>query len=120
MVVNRGADGDFFSRSQSIFTQTACECACKNFWSVTLYETANWSGLDNGQPFPSLGSRDKPLVNGDGSIDLCFGPTPPNGKEVNWLRTVPGKGFFVILRLYGPTEASFDKSWKPGDLVKAK
>ena len=31
-----------------------------NFWSLTLYEAENASGLANGQPFPSLGSRDKP------------------------------------------------------------
>ena len=34
-----------------------------NFWSVTLYEAENASGLANGQPFPSLGSRDKPAQN---------------------------------------------------------
>jgi hypothetical protein len=28
---------------------------------------------------------------------------------------VPGKGYFVILRLYGPTEAAINKNWKPGD-----
>jgi len=27
-------------------------------------------------------------------------------KDANSLATVPGKGYFVILRLYGPTEAS--------------
>jgi hypothetical protein len=32
-----------------------------NFLSVTLYEAENASGLDNGQPFPSKGSRDKPV-----------------------------------------------------------
>jgi hypothetical protein len=26
----------------------------------------------------------------------------------------------VILRLYGPTEAALDKSWKPGDVEKLK
>lgn len=26
--------------------------------------------------------------------------------------------FFAILRLYAPTEAAIDKSWKPGDIVK--
>ena len=34
-----------------------------NFWSMTLYEAENASGLANGQPFPSLGSRDKPAQN---------------------------------------------------------
>jgi hypothetical protein len=90
------------------------------FWSVTLYDAANASGLANGQPFPSLGSRDKPAQNADGSTDLYLGPKAPEGKTANWLATVPGKGYFTILRLYGPTEAAFDKSWKPGDIEKVK
>jgi hypothetical protein len=89
-----------------------------NFWSVTLYEAENGSGLANGRPFPSLGSRDAPMQNADGSTDLELGPTAPAGKERNWLATVPGKGYFVILRLYGPTAAAIDKTWKPGDIEK--
>jgi hypothetical protein len=91
-----------------------------NFWSVTLYEAENGSGLANGQPFPSLGSRDTPAANADGSTDLYFGPTLPAGQAGNWLATVPGKGYFVVLRLYGPTEAAIDKSWKPGDIEKVQ
>jgi hypothetical protein len=91
-----------------------------NFWSMTLYDAANGSGLANGQPFPSLGSRDKPQQNADGSTDLFFGTKAPQGKEGNWLATVPGKGYFAVLRLYGPTEAALDKSWKPGDIEKVK
>ena len=64
------------------------------FWSVTLYDAANASGLANGQPFPSLGSRDKPAQNADGSTDLYLGPQAPEGKPGNWLATVPGKGLF--------------------------
>ena len=90
-----------------------------NFWSVTLYEAENGSGLANGQPFPSLGSRDMPVQNADGRTDLHLGPTAPAGKERNWLATVPGKGYFVVLRLYGPTAAAIDKSWKPGDIEKS-
>ena len=90
------------------------------FWSVTLYDAENSSGLANGQPLPSLGSRDKPTQNADGSTDLYFGPKAPKGKAGNWLATVPGKGYFAILRLYGPTEAAFDKSWKPGDIESVK
>ncbi len=90
------------------------------FWSVTLYDAENGSGLANGQPFPSLGSRDKPLQRVDGSTELFLGPKAPHGKEANWLATVSGKGYFAILRLYGPTEPAIDKSWKPGDIEKAK
>jgi hypothetical protein len=38
------------------------------------------------------------------------------GKEANWLRSVPGKAYFVILRLYSPREAYLNLSWKPSDL----
>jgi hypothetical protein len=89
-----------------------------NFWSLTLYEAENASGLANGQPFPSLGSRDKPTQNADGSTELFLGPTAPAGKAGNWLRTVPGKGYFAILRLYSPTEAAINRTWKPGDIEK--
>ena len=91
-----------------------------NFWSVTLYEAENGSGLANGQPFPSLGSRDKPAMNPDGSTDLFLGPKPPEGKEGNWLATVPGRGYFAILRLYGPGEGALNRTWKPGDIEKIK
>jgi hypothetical protein len=91
-----------------------------NFWSVTLYEAENASGLANGQPFPSLGSRDKPAQNPDGSTDVYLGPKAPEGKEANWLATVPGRGYFAILRLYSPTEAAINKTWKPGDIERSK
>jgi hypothetical protein len=91
-----------------------------NFWSVTLYEAENASGLANGQPFPSLGSRDKPVQNADGATELYLGPEAPAAKQDNWLRTVPGKGYFAILRLYSPTEAAINKSWKPGDIEKVQ
>jgi len=89
------------------------------FWSVTLYEAENASGLATAsRRFPSLGSRDKPVVNSDGTIDLYIGPDAPEGKDANWLATAPGRGFFAILRLYGPGERAIDYSWKPGDFEK--
>ena len=50
------------------------------------------------------------------SVDVHFGPTPPAGQESNWIQTSPGKGWFVLLRLYGPLEAWFDRSWQPGEI----
>ena len=91
----------------------------KLFWSLTLYEAENASGLaTEARRFPSLGSRDKPELNADGTIDLYVGPKAPDGKQANWLPTAPGRGFFAILRLYGPDERAIDYSWKPGDFVK--
>jgi hypothetical protein len=87
---------------------------------VTLYEAENASGLANGQPFPSLGSHDQPAQNADGSTDLHLGPTALEGRQGNWLATVPGKGYFAILRLYSPTDAAINKTWKPGDIERVQ
>jgi hypothetical protein len=45
-------------------------------------------------------------------------PEASAGKQGNWLRTVPGKGYVAILRLYNPTAAAITKSWKPSDIEK--
>ncbi|MCD0503342.1 DUF1254 domain-containing protein [Bordetella petrii] len=90
------------------------------FWSVTLYEAENASGLANGQPFPSLGKLNHPKQNADGSTTLYIGPKAPKGEEKNWLATVPDRGFFAILRLYAPSQPALDGSWKPGDIQRVE
>jgi len=42
--------------------------------------------------------------------------TAPAGKEKNWLRTAPGKGYFEVTRLQRPNQSAFDKTWEPGDI----
>jgi len=92
------------------------------FWSFTLYDNQTRSMLQTDQPYPSIGNdNDKKLaVNPDGSVDVWFGPTAPKGHESNWVQTVPGKGWNVVLRLYGPEESWFDKSWRPGEIELVK
>jgi hypothetical protein len=58
--------------------------------------------------------------NADGSIDVYFGPKAPAGQDANWVPTDPQKEFEVILRLYGPTKALFDKTWKLSDIEEVK
>jgi len=40
-------------------------------------------------------------------------PPAPAGKEQNWIQTVPGKGWNTQLRLCGPLEPWFNKTWGP-------
>ena len=51
-------------------------------------------------------------ANPDGSYDLYFGPTAPEGKASNWVETIPGKSWFQLFRLYGPLQPWFDQTWK--------
>ncbi len=113
----RDADGDLLSGGSSYKLHLPPGIPAKLFWSVTVYDAEHASGLDNGQPLPSLNSMDRPQPNADGTVDIYFGPERPDGAE-NWLATVPGRGFFTILRLYGPDQPYFDETWKPDDLKK--
>jgi hypothetical protein len=115
------ADGKPLSGDVSYKLTLPPNVPAKLFWSLTLYEAENASGLATAaRRFPSLGSRDKPTQNTNGTIDLYIGPKPPAGKEANWLATAPGRGFFAILRLYGPEEPAINYSWKPGDFEATK
>ena len=88
-----------------------------DFWAVTLYDTQTRSQLQTEQKFPTIGSQTSGMTaNADGSYDVYFAPEAPEGKEGNWLQTVPGKSWFTILRMYGPLEPWIDKSWRPGEI----
>jgi len=56
-------------------------------------------------------------VNADGSVDVWFATEAPAGKASNWVQTIPGKGWFMILRLCGPLEPWFNQSWRPGEIT---
>jgi len=89
----------------------------KNFWSIVVYDPQTRSLLQTDQQFPSLNSERGGIeANTDGSVDVYFGPKAPVGKEKNWIQTVSRKGFFLILRIYGPLEPWFDKTWRPGKI----
>lgn len=89
----------------------------KDFWSVIVYDCQTRSMLQTDQKGPSVTSLEPGFkTNSDGSVDVWFGPKAPAGMEKNWIQTIPGKGWFMILRLYGPLEPWFDKSWRPGEI----
>ena len=89
----------------------------KDFWALTMYDNQTRSMLQTSQRFPTVGSQSEGIkMNGDGSYDMYFGPKPPAGYENNWLETIPGKGWFVALRLYGPLQPWIDKTWRPSEI----
>ncbi|MBP7868195.1 MAG: DUF1254 domain-containing protein [Acidobacteria bacterium] len=92
-----------------------------NFWSVILYDNQTRSMLQTDQTWPAVSSQTKGiLVNPDSSVDVYFGPKAPAGKEHNWVQTIPGKGWNVLFRLYGPLQPWFDKTWRPGEIEEVK
>jgi hypothetical protein len=113
----RDAQGNAFDGAKTYRLNIPADVPAADFWSLVVYDTQTRSELQTSNPFPSLNNlRNELTENSDGSVDVYFGPKAPNGKENNWIETVPGKSWFVILRLYGPLEPWFDKTWQPGEL----
>jgi hypothetical protein len=108
--------GQYLDGAKNYKLRIPGDAPAKDFWSVVVYDPQTRSELQTGQPFPSKNSKKSPLVyNDDGSVDLYYGPEAPAGMENNWTQTVPGKGWFVLIRLYGPLEPWFDRTWQPGE-----
>jgi len=93
----------------------------KLFWSVTVYDAATRSQVQTDQDKAALRSLfELKDVSQTAPTTLYFGPTPPAGKDGQWIKTTPGRGWFAYFRVYGPEQAAFDKSWKPGDFELVK
>lgn len=89
----------------------------KDFWSLCVYDCQSRSLLQTDNPYPSLNSNTGTVAaDEDCSVDVYFGPASPAGRESNWIQTVPDKSWFLLLRLYGPLQAWFDRTWRPSEI----
>ena len=113
----RGSNGHYLEGGKIYRLRIPANPPAKDCWSVVIYDPQTRSELQTGQEFPSKNSKRSALAeNADGSVDIYFGPEAPAGKESNWIETVPGKGWYTLLRLYGPLDPWFDRTWRPGEI----
>ncbi len=112
------ADGDWLDGAKDYTVHIPANPPAKLFWSFSVYDVWTRCLIDNTQQRGDRGSRDDDLrYNGDGSIDLYFGPEKPSSGDTNWVQTIPGKHWFSYFRFYGPLEPYFDRTWKLGDIT---
>jgi hypothetical protein len=92
----------------------------RQYWSATVYDRAT-HGLVRNMTRASRSSQSPGLqINGDGSVDVYFGPAAPANKESNWVPTSPDGEFEVLFRFYGPDKSLFEKkTWRLPDIEKA-
>src|SRR5580692_11260917 len=112
----RDANGEYLEGGKTYKITLPAPVPVAQFWSFVVYDGQSRSMLETDQRLAGIDSNQKDIKkNADGSVTVWFGPKAPAGQETNWVQTTSGKGWNTLLRLYGPLEPWFDKTWKPGD-----
>ncbi|MET0842838.1 MAG: DUF1254 domain-containing protein, partial [Mycetocola sp.] len=89
----RDSNGAFLDGARNYRLTLPPNIPQSRFWSVMVYDRQTRSMLKTGQPKPDVGSQGGTVrENPDGSTDVYFGPSAPEGHADNWLQTDPEKG----------------------------
>jgi hypothetical protein len=117
------ADKQYMDGARTYKVTLSRDIPAGRFWSLTIHDNQTRSMLVTRQRYPRAGSQGYPSPaaepSADGSTTVYFAPEQPDGVERgNWIQTVPGKGWFVLLRLYSPLEPFFDKTWRPSEIER--
>jgi hypothetical protein len=115
MTTYKDAEGGMLNGSNLYKLTMPVEVPVAQFWQIPVYSNQTRSLINTGSAATKSSTEDL-ITNDDGAIDVFFGPDPPEGFEDNWIKTIPGEGWFVLLRLYGPEAPILDKTWKPNDI----
>ena len=115
------ANKEYFDGGRTYKVTLPGPIPARNFWSLTIYDPQSRAMLRTPQLWPRAGSQGYPSPaaekDADGSTTVYFAPEQPEGvARGNWIQTLPGRGWFALLRFYGPLEPYFDKSWRAGEV----
>ncbi|MPW36117.1 DUF1254 domain-containing protein [Vibrio sp. B1Z05] len=121
LLATRDQDDKLFDGSKHYTVTLPAGVPVTKFWSFMVYDNQTRSMLETDQKAAGVDGLSQGVKkNADGSTTIHFAPKAPQGAEGNWVQTVDGKGYNVIFRVYGPTQAWFDNSWKPSDFKLVK
>ena len=117
-LAHRDSGGTYLDGGRSYRLTVPLPVPAALFWSVTCYDAQTRSEVVADQGQAALRSLFEDLAaDGASQVDLHFSPEQPAGPVGRWIQTVPGRGWFCYFRIYGPGQAAFDGSWRPGDFT---
>jgi hypothetical protein len=119
----RDARGRYLYGGQAYMLTVPQPVPGKLFWSVTVYDAETRSQIQTGQDNAALRSLfELKDIDADAPVRLHFGPEPPGdaAAATRWIKTIPGKGWFVYFRIYGPERPAFDGTWQLPDFQPAQ
>jgi hypothetical protein len=116
----KDSEGQWLDGGKAYKLTVPANVPTRDFWSVEVYDLATAAWFRGVERTGRDSTKTDLKRNQDGSVDLYFGATEPQGKRSNWIPTTSGKRFFLLFRFYGPEKAVFDKTWKLPDIEEVK
>jgi hypothetical protein len=109
-------DGNPLQAGKQYKVTVPSDMPVKQFWAMTVYDRATFGFIysDSNRTTLSSYDLDKMKKNADGTVTLYVGPKAPEGLESNWVPT-SGKLPLPAFRLYGPTDALYNGTFKMPD-----
>jgi hypothetical protein len=112
----RDADGAYLDGGKTYKLTVPQPVPGRLFWSITVYDAETRSQIRTDQNRAALRSMfELADADADTPVELYFGPDAPEDAQGRWIKTIPGRGWFVYFRIYGPEEPAFDGSWQLPD-----
>ena len=117
MAAYADSEGHPFESGKTYRLRMPKDVPVDQFWALIVYDMATYAFIYDPLSRVGLSSRERSSmkVNGDGSVDLYFGPKAPDGLESNWVST-QGKVPAPVMRFYGAQDAFWNKTFKLPDV----
>jgi hypothetical protein len=114
------SNGDLLEPGRNYKLVVPADMPVAQFWALTIYDHATFSFIYSENQRSTLSSYDLGGMkkNADGGVTIYVGPKAPEGLEANWISTA-GKRPLPGMRLYGPTAAFNNRSFKMPDFEVA-
>lgn len=120
LIESKDKEGRALDGNKTYRLHVPAEAPTKLYWSATVYDRQTHALVKNLNRASRASNDTVVQKNGDGSVDVYFGPKAPAGKESNWVPTDAKRQFEVLFRLYGPEQRLFDKTWVLPDIEEVK
>jgi hypothetical protein len=118
LIISNDSEGKPLEGQKKYMIHLPSPIPASDFWSIVVYDQSSHLIIHSDQEWPSVYSNKTHLIiNSDGSVDAYFGPETIKGKEYNCVKTLPGRRWYMILRLYNPLQSWFNKTWQPGEIT---
>jgi hypothetical protein len=120
LLAARDKDGKPLDGRSSYRLRVPANAPVTQYWSMTVYNRDTHAFIRNARSVGRSSQTPGLKKNADGSVDIFFGPTAPQGQEANWVPTDANGLFEVLARFYGPQKPLFEKTWRLPDIERVK